>query len=50
MKKNHTWIWIVSIIAGVAALTAALTSFFIFREKRIKDDEELEQYLEGSIQ
>lgn len=49
MKKDNRWIWIISIIAGVAALTAALTTFFIVRDKKIKDEEELEQYLEGSI-
>lgn len=50
MRKNHTWIWIVSIVAGVAALTAALTSFFVLKEKKRRDDEELEAYLEDSIQ
>lgn len=48
MKKRN-WVWVVSIIAGVAALTAALTTFFIVREKKIKDEQELDEYLEGSI-
>ncbi len=31
-------------------LGAALTTFLIIREKQKRDDEELEQYLDGSIQ
>lgn len=42
--------WIVGIVAGVAALTAAVTAFLIFRDKKQKDEEELEHYLDCSIQ
>ena len=31
-KKAFTWI--IAVIGGVAAVTAAVTSFLIFREKR----------------
>lgn len=41
---------LISVIGGVAAITAAVTAFLIFREKQKRDEEELERYLDGSIQ
>ena len=31
-------------------LATALTAFWVFKEKQKRDDEELEQYLDSSIQ
>ena len=50
MKKNGTFRWIIGIIAGVAAATAAITAFLIYQDKKKKEDAELEDYLENSIQ
>lgn len=41
---------LIAIVGGVAAVTAAVTAFLIFKEKQKRDEEELEQYLDGSIQ
>ncbi len=41
---------LVSVIGGVAAITAAVTAFLIFKDKQKKDEEELEHYLDSSIQ
>ena len=45
--KNHKcrWALIIGIISAVAALSAALTAFFIVKDKQKKDDEELMEYL-----
>ena len=43
-KKNFGWI--IAVVAGVAAVTA----FLIFKDKKKKDEEELEHYLDCSIQ
>ncbi len=48
MKKF--WIIFISVAGGLMVLGAALTTFLIIREKQKRDDEELEQYLDGSIQ
>ena len=48
MKKF--WILFISVAGGVILLATALTAFLIFKEKQKRDDEELEQYLDGSIQ
>ncbi len=42
--------WLVCIISAVAALSAALTAFFVVKEKKKKDAEQLEEYLDYSIQ
>lgn len=47
-KKNFGWI--IAVAAGVAAVTAAVTAFLIFKDKKKKDEEELEHYLDCSIQ
>ena len=50
--KNHKcrWALIIGIISVVAALSAALTAFFIVKDKQKKDDEELMEYLDSSIE
>ena len=48
--KNKKSFWIVGIISVVAALSAALTAFFIVKDKQKKDDEELMEYLDSSIE
>lgn len=50
MEKKSTWKWLVCIISAVAALSAAITAFLIVKEKQKKDDEQLEEYLDYSIQ
>ncbi|WP_316608803.1 hypothetical protein [uncultured Ruminococcus sp.] len=50
MEKKSTWKWLVCIISAVAALSAAVTAFLIMKEKQKKDDEQLEEYLDYSIQ
>ena len=47
--KNKKLFWIIGIISVVAALSAALTAFFIVKDKQKKDDEELMEYLDSSI-
>ncbi len=41
---------LLTVIGGVAAITAAVTAFLIFKEKQRRDEEELEHYLDSSIQ
>lgn len=48
--KNKRFFWIVGIMSLVAAVTAALTAFFIVKEKQKKDDEELMEYLDSAIE
>ena len=50
MVKKSNFKWLVCVISAVAALTAAITAFFFLREKKKKDDEQLEEYLDYSIQ
>lgn len=50
MEKKSKFGWIIGIIAFVAATTAALTAFFIVKDKQKKDDEELMNYLDCSIE
>lgn len=50
MEKKSRFGWIIGIIAFVAATTAALTAFFVVKEKQRKDDEELMNYLDCSIE
>ncbi len=47
-KKNFGWI--IAVVSVVAAVTAAVTAFLVFRDKKKKDEEELEHYLDCSIQ
>ncbi len=41
---------LIAVIGGIAAITAAVTAFLIFKEKQRRDEEELEHYLDSSIQ
>ena len=50
MEKKSNLKWIICIISAVAALSAAITAFLFVREKKKKDDEQLEEYLDYSIQ
>ena len=50
MKKTNVFKFIIGLVAAVAALTAAITAYFIYTDKKQKDAEELEHYLDGSIQ
>ena len=49
MKKSNTFKFIICVISAVAAISAA-TAFFIYKEKKRKDEEELEHYLDSVIQ
>ena len=48
--KKFDYKWIIWIAAAVAAITAAVTAFLVIKEKKKKDDEQLEEYLDYSIQ
>lgn len=48
LRKNFGWI--IAIIAGAVAVASAVTAFLIFKDKKKKDEEELEHYLDCSIQ
>ncbi len=48
--KNNKLLWIIGIITFVAALSGALTAFFIAKDKQRKDDEELMEYLDSAIE
>lgn len=50
MEKKSKFGWIIGLIAFVAAATAAMTALFIVKEKKEKDDEELMNYLDCSIE
>ena len=49
MKKSTVLKTLIIVISVVAALTAAFTAMFILREKKRKDDQELEHYLDNVI-
>ena len=49
MKKSGFAV-LVTVLSAVAALTAAAIAVFVFLEKKKKDDEELEHYLDCSVQ
>lgn len=49
IKKYDPWIFI-GVIAAVAAVIASITTAILFHEKKRRDDEELERYLDCSIQ
>ena len=49
MKKGSKLALLIGIVAAVAALVAALSALLLYLDKN-KDDEELEHYLDCSIQ
>ena len=50
MERKNKFGWSGVLVSAVAALTAAITAFLVVREKKKKDDAELEEYLDYSIQ
>ena len=50
MKKKVFFAIFIPVVSFVVVATAALTAFLIFREKHKRDEEELERYLDTSIQ
>ena len=50
MSKNGKLGLIIGVISAVTAVTAAITAFLIVREKKKRDEEELDRYLDCSIQ
>ncbi len=50
MIKRSKFKWLACLIAAVVALTAAVTAFLFYKEKKRKEDEQLEEYLDYSIQ
>lgn len=50
MKLCKSWRCLVGIIALAGIVAAAVTTAFIFLDKKKKDEEELEHYLDCSIQ
>lgn len=48
-NKSSKFGWLIFIISAVAALTAAVTAFLVIKEKKKKDEAELEEYLDCSI-
>ncbi len=50
MKEKRKLGLIIGVISLAAAVAAALTAFFIVKDKQKKDDEELMEYLESSIE
>lgn len=49
MKKSNPWV-ILGVITAIAAVVASVTTAILMLEKRRKEDEELEHYLDCSIQ
>ncbi len=50
MQKKSKLGLFIGIISFVAAATAAITAFLFVKEKKRKDDEELMEYLDNSIE
>ena len=50
MGKKSKLGFIIGIISFVAATTAAITAFLFVKEKKNRDDEELMEYLDNSIE
>ena len=49
IRRYDPWLFI-GIIAAVAAVIASITTAILLHEKKRRDDEELERYLDCSIQ
>lgn len=50
MKNSNKFTALMGLIAGFAALVAAGVALMVFIEKKKRDEEELEHYLDCSIQ
>jgi hypothetical protein len=49
IKKCNNLILFISLITGIAAVVATITTVVIFNDKKRREDEELERYLDNSI-
>ncbi len=49
MKKTNPWV-ILGVITAIAAVVASVTTAILMLEKKRKEDEELEHYIDCSIQ
>ena len=50
MENKTSFKWLICVISAVAALSAAITAFLFVKQKKKKDEEQLEEYLDYSIQ
>ena len=50
MKKYSKFALVLGIISAVAAIATALTAILLYADTKKKDEEELEHYLDCSIQ
>ena len=50
MKKCHKIALLIGLITSVAAIVATVTTVCLLHQKKKKEDEELEHYLDCSIQ
>ena len=48
--KNKKFFWVIGILSFVTAVSAAITAFLFIKDKQKKDDEELMEYLDSSIE
>ncbi|MDO4418773.1 MAG: hypothetical protein Q4B92_00225 [Ruminococcus sp.] len=49
MKKNSSLGWIIALVSAIVAVSAALTTLYLFKKKKDKDNAELEEYLDNAI-
>lgn len=47
--KSKKWIVLITIISAVAAISAAITAFFVIKEKQEKIDAELDAQLNDDL-
>lgn len=50
MKHCNKFYWLIGIISVAAAVAAAVSAVVVYLEKKKKDEEDLEHYLDCSIQ
>lgn len=48
--KNKKTAFLIGIISGILLLSTAISAFFFIQNKKKRDDEELEHYLDCTIQ
>lgn len=49
MKKNSSLGWIIALVSAIVAVSAALSTLYLFKKKKDKDNAELEEYLDNAI-
>lgn len=49
-RKDNSVLWIIGLIVAFAAVVASITTAIMLFEKRRREDEELEEYLDCAIQ